>query len=672
MATIRKFIKVALAGNPNVGKSVIFNNLTGSRQHVGNWPGKTVDKKEGFHRYKDKEIYIVDLPGTYSLTALSVEEVIAREYIIYEKPDVVINIVDASNLERNLYLTLQLMELGAKIVVALNKMDLAEKEGLIIDVDRLENELGIPIIPTVAPKKIGLDKLIKKTVEVAESHKYSGKIIRYPSEIEKYIQLLESIISETEIRRIYRVRWVAVKLLENDSDVIEKISKVKGGEKVLEKLSEIRRDIEKKLGDPEILIADARYELIKDIISKAVKGVKKLTASDLIDHAILDKYLGIPIFLTILWWVFQFAFIGSAPFCDFLGDLFVYIGTSLEGLTGIPYIDYLLFGEYGIIQGLGAILSFVPLIMMLYFALALFEDSGYMSRAAFVMDRPMKKLGLSGRTIVPMIMGLGCNVPAIYATRIIPDERDRLVAILTNPLITCGARLVLFSAIAAAFFGPFAGDAVLSLYLLGYVMVFLVAIVLRNTILRGRPSPFVIEFPVYQKPSFKVAVVRMWDRGSLFFKKAGSVILIGLLVIGLLTITDASTFMFTDNPETSIISAIGRFFQPIFVPLGWDWRLIVAAIFGFVAKEIVLGASAMLYGVGEAEIADMMASMYDPIDIFGYLTFIQLYIPCIVTIAAIKQETGSWRWTIFAVVYGIILAYIVNWLVLIIGHGIFG
>jgi len=412
--------------------------------------------------------------------------------------------------------------------------------------------------------------------------------------------------------------------------------------------------------------------LIKKIVSRTVKGVKKLTASDLIDQAILDKYLGIPIFLTVLWWIFQFAFIGSAPFCDFLGDLFAYIGGSLTGLTGYPYIDYLLFGEYGIIQGLGAILSFVPLIMFLYFALALFEDSGYMARAAFVMDRPMRKLGLSGRTIVPMVMGIGCNVPAVYATRIIPDERDRMAAILTNPLITCGARLVLFSAIAAAFFGAYAGDVILSLYLLGYSMVFIVAIVLRKTLFRGRPSPFVIEFPIYQKPSLKVAIVRMWDRGSLFFKKAGSVILIGLLIIGLLTITDASTYTFTTNPETSLIALFGKSLLPLFKPLGWDWRLIVAAIFGFVAKEIVLGASAMLYGVGEANIASKMASMYNPINMFGYLTFIQLYIPCIVTIAAIKHETGSWKWTAFAVIYGIILAYVVNWLVLIIGHGIFG
>ena len=672
MTTLRKFIKVALAGNPNVGKSVVFNNLTGSRQHVGNWPGKTVDKKEGFHRHGERELYIVDLPGTYSLTAFSAEEMIARDYIIYEKPDVVVNIVDASNLERNLYLTLQLLELGVNIVIALNKMDLVKKEDIDIDVNTLQKELGIPIIPTVAPRKEGMSNLVKAIVNTVKSSKSEYNILRYDPKIEKYIDKLEGFISFTEISKFYRPRWVAIKLLEKDDDVKRKISSMKDGKRVLDKASELEADMENEVGDPEVAIANARYDFIKKIISKVVKGKGKLTASDLLDQALLDKFLGIPIFLAILWWVLQIAFIGSAPFCDFLGDLFVYIGTALEGITGQPYIDYLLFGDYGIIQGLGAILSFVPLIMALYFVLAIFEDSGYMARAAFVMDRVMKKLGLSGRTIVPMIMGVGCNVPAVYATRIIPDENDRMIAILTNPLVMCGARLVFFSAIAAAFFGAYAGDVILSLYVLGFVLVFIVAIILRKTLFRGKPSPFVIEFPTYQRPSLKVAAVRMWDRGSLFFKKAGTVILLGLIVIGILTTTNASTFAFTDNPEMAIISAIGKFFQPIFAPLGWDWRLIVAAIFGFVAKEIVLGASAMLYGVGEEQIASKMASMYSPIDMFGYMTFIQIYIPCIVTVAAIKQETGSWKWTAFAVIYGIVLAYIVNWLVLVIGHGVFG
>ena len=310
--------------------------------------------------------------------------------------------------------------------------------------------------------------------------------------------------------------------------------------------------------------------------------------------------------------------------------------------------------------------------MLLYFILALLEDSGYMARAAFVMEKAMRKVGLSGRTIIPMIMGFGCNVPAVYATRIIPDEADRLVAILTNPLMLCGARLVFFSAIAAAFYGAYAGDILFSLYALGVVLAFMVAIILRKTLFRGRVSPFVIEFPAYQKPSFKVAAVRMWDRGSMYLRKALGIILIGLLIIGVLTAIDAETLTFTTDPERSLVAALGRSLAPIFTPLNWDWRFVVAMIFGFVAKEIVLGASAMLYGAGEEEIASRLASLYNPIDMYGYMTFILIYIPCIVTVAAIRQETGSWKWTMFAVVYGLILAYIVNLLIVTIGHLLLG
>ena len=406
--------------------------------------------------------------------------------------------------------------------------------------------------------------------------------------------------------------------------------------------------------------------------SGSVEAVRKITASDLIDQAVLDRYLGIPILFVILWWMFQFAFTISAPFSDFLGDLFAYIAGILAGLTGYPYIDYLFFGDYGIIQGLGAVLSFVPLIMALFFVLALFEDSGYMARAAFVMDRPLRKLGLSGRAIIPMIIGIGCNVPAVYSARVIPDERDRLIAIITNPFIMCSARLVFFSAIAYAFFREYAGDVILSLYLLGYLLVFVTAIILKKTIFRGVEAPFIIEFPAYQKPSFRVAVVRMWDRASLFFRKAGTIILIGLLVIGILAITDVSTLSFTSNPENSLVALIGRSLQPLFKPLNWDWRLIVAAIFGFVAKEIVLGANAMLYGVSESEIAVKMSKLYTPIDVLGYMIFIQLYIPCIATLAAVRHESGSWKWTLFTVLYGIAIAYILNFIVVSVGHLVFG
>ena len=652
-------IRVALAGNPNVGKSVIFNNLTGAHQHIGNWPGKTVDKAEGTLHFKGKEIYVIDLPGTYSLTAYSIEESIARDYIISENPDVIVNIVDASNLERNLYLTLQLLELGVNVIIVLNKMDLAEKENIKIDIDALSKKLGVPVIPTVAPRKEGMKELCDTIIEY--SNKPTRGEIKYSEKIEKYIKKIEKIIEGKLPEKISR-RWAAIKILENDKEIKKKIK----DEELLSKCEEIRESMREEFGDTEIAIAEERYELIKNLCSNILLKEKKVTVSDLIDQVLLDKIFGIPIFISVLWVIFQFAFIFSAPFCDFLGDGFAVLSSSLSGLTGINWLDYLFFGDYGILNGLGMVLSFVPLIVLLYFALSLIEDFGYMARAAFLMDKLMRKVGLSGRTIIPMIMGFGCNVPAIYATRTIPDEKDRLVAIVTNPLMLCGARLVFFSAIAGAFFGEAGGDVLLSLYLLGILLAFLVAIILRHTILRGRTSPFILELPPYQMPVPRVSFSKAWARGKMFFTKAGKVILPGILLLGILLIT-STNFTYTENAEKSLVAAVGKFFLPLVAPLGWDWKLLVAAIFGFVAKEIVLGASALLYGASEGTIATTMASMYSPLVMYAYMVFILIYVPCIVTLGAIKQEAG-WKWTIFTLIYEVGLAYTMAWIVLGVGH----
>ena len=437
-------------------------------------------------------------------------------------------------------------------------------------------------------------------------------------------------------------------------------------EGVLPKCDEIRRSMEKELGIPETVIADERYRLIKDLCKDVLVKGEKVRASDIVDQALLDKVWGIPIFFSVLWIVFQFGFNVSAPFIDLIGDGFAALAGALSGLTGIKWIDYLFFGDYGVLNGLGMVLSFVPLIVLLYFALSLLEDFGYMARAAFLMDKVMRKVGLSGRTIIPMIMGFGCNVPAIYATRTIPDEKDRLVAIVTNPLMLCGARLVFFSAMVGAFFGRAGGDVLLSLYLLGIVLAFVAAIVLRKTILKGKTSPFILELPPYQMPVPKVSLSKAWERGKMFFTKAGRVILPGIVILGILLITSTG-FKYTENAEISIVAAIGKFFLPLVHPLGWDWRLLVAAIFGFVAKEIVLGGSALLYGVSEENIASTMAGMYSPLQMYSFMVFILIYVPCIVTLGAIKQEAG-WKWTIFTTVYEVILAYGMAWAVLGIGH----
>lgn len=663
-------IRVALAGNPNVGKSVIFNNLTGSRQHVGNWPGKTVEKKEGYANCDGEEVYVVDLPGTYSLTAYSVEELIARDFIVKEKPDVVVIVVDASNIERNLYLVLQVLELGVRAVVALNKIDLAKSMGVEINIEELEKLLGIPVVPTVAPKKLGMKELCEKILEAARRGK-EAPLPRYGRELEEAVGELEKILSSMELKT-YNLRWLAIKLIEGDKAVEKELERTEGWRKVVEKAREVRRRLEHKYGDPEIYVINERYRVIQDIVSKAVKSARRMTVSDLLDQAFLDKYLGIPVFLTILWILFQFTFIASTPLVDLIGDLFAVLSEHLSGLTGNPYVDYLFFGEYGVLNGIGMVLSFVPLIMALYFALSLFEDFGYMARAAFLMDKIMRKLGLTGRTIIPMILGFGCNVAGIYGTRIIPEEEDRIIAVVTNPLMMCSARLAAFAVIAAAFWQNAAGSVLLSLYVAGIALAIVISLILKKLVFKGKASPFIMELPPYQAPSLRVALTQTWMRGSLFFKKAGTVILLGLIIVGVLAATDASTFAFTENVQNSLVAALGRALQPLFTPLGWDWRLIVAVVFGFVAKEIVIGATAMLYGVSEDEFASFIAQNYDPVTMYAYMAFVLIYVPCVASIAAIKHETGSWKWTAFTVAYEVGLAYILSLAVTVLGRALAG
>jgi len=650
-------IRVALAGNPNVGKSVIFNNLTGSHQHVGNWPGKTVEKAEGTFTYRGEEVYVIDLPGTYSLAAYSPEELIARDYIIYEKPDVVVNVVDASNIERNLYLTIQLLELGANVVIALNKIDLAEKKGIKIEVEKLSKKLGVPVIPMVAPTAQGLEKLCEAIIEHSKKKTYPG--IRYSEKMEKYIEKIENIIKK-DLPSEINSRWAAIKLIEDDEEIKKIVENV-----TLSRVKEIKKDMEREFESPEIAIVDERYEFIRNLCMDILTKEEKITVSDILDDVLLDKYFGIPIFISILWFIFQFGFMISAPFIDIIGDGFAALSSSLSEITGVPWLDYLLFGDYGVLNGIGMVLSFVPLIVLLYFALSLVEDFGYMARAAFLMDKFMRKLGLSGRAIIPMILGFGCNVPAIYATRTIPDEKDRIAAIVVNPLMLCGARLTLFAALVNAFFKNSGANVLLSLYLLGIVLAFLIAILLRKTVLRGASSPFILEMPMYQMPVIKVSLKKAWARGKMFFTKAGKVILPGILLLGLLLII-STNLTYTENAEESIAAFIGRAMAPIFAPLGWDWRLIVAAIFGIIAKEVVLGASALLYGATEDTIGQVMAGIYTPLQMYSYMVFILIYIPCIVTIGAIKQEAGA-KWAIFTLLYELVLAYFMAWLVLEIG-----
>jgi len=655
-------IVVALAGNPNVGKSVIFNNLTGSRQHIGNWPGKTIEKAEGLCSFNGIEIYVIDLPGTYSLTAYSIEERIARDYIIYEKPDVVVDIVDASNLERNLYLTLQLIELGANVVLALNKVDLIETADVKINVELLREKLGVPVVVTVAPKKKGMKELCETIIKASKQPTH--KVVEYDPKVEEYIKKVEQFVKD-RITRGLSPRWVAIKLLEGDKDVLKKVSSSLG-EEDLPEVEKVRKEFIKEFGDPETVLANERYKVIERILEGVLLKARGLTTSDILDQAFLDTVFGIPIFLAMLWILFQFAFMVSAPFSDFLGDVFAWVSQALTGVTGINWLDYLFFGNYGVLNGVGTVLSFVPLIFTLFFALSILEDFGYMARASFLMDKIMGKFGLPGRAIISMILGFGCNVPAVYSTRTIPDEKERIAAIVVNPLMLCSARLVFFSAIVMTFWGKMGGDIIFSLYVLGILLALAVSTVLRKTMLKGEALTFIVELPQYLMPVLYVALSKAWSRTKLFFTKAGKIIFPGIVILGLLSIFTPSA-SFTDNVEESIIAAVGKSAQPLFTPLGWDWRLVVAAIFGFIAKEIVLGAMALLYGVSEEGIGEKMVSLYDPLTMYAYMVFILIYVPCIVTIAAIKHEAGT-KWALFTVFYELLLAYGMAWLIISIGR----
>ena len=496
----------------------------------------------------------------------------------------------------------------------------------------------------------------------------SHVIIRYNKDVEEAISRVKNeIVKDSSLSSKYNVRWLAIKLIENDEEVKARIKSSPLYDAIINVASEERRRLEKKYNtEADIVLANARYNFIGKIVRAASKGAKGLTFTDLIDKVILDKYLGIPIFIVVLWLMFQFTMIVSAPFCDLLSDLFSWLAGMWSGLTGNEVIDSLLFGDYGVLNGIGTVLGFVPLIFFLYFTISILEDSGYMARAAFVMDRAMRKMGLTGRSIISMILGFGCNVPAVYSTRAIPDEGDRVIATIVNPLMLCSARLTVFAMLAFAFFRNISGDIILSLYLIGIILALLLALLFRRIFYKGRISPFILELPQYQMPTLRSVFVHMWERGVMFFSKAGTVIFGGILFVGIFSHIQWPTLIWTNNIESSMMSAFGMGLQPIFAPLGWDWRLAVSAFFGFIAKEIVLGSMSLLYGVPEEGLSQALPALYTPLQAYAYMIFVLIYVPCIVTLAAIWHEQG-WKWTILTVIYELILAYAASWLVMILG-----
>ncbi|WP_321430734.1 ferrous iron transport protein B [uncultured Methanolobus sp.] len=646
-------IKIALTGNPNVGKTTLFNALTGSRQHVGNWPGVTVEKKSGMVSYKGYDIEVIDLPGTYSLTAYSMDEIVARDFIIEEKPDIVIQVVDASNLERNLYLTTQLMELGSEILVVLNMCDIAEERGDRIYVDKMEELLATPVIRTVASQKKGICDLLDRVIEQKEVRQYHGHEIGYGTEIEDKILEIEKVLAEDEARDTrYPLRWLSIRLLEGDSNVREKISKSPVYDRVIQVIDSIDKE------EFEAEIADKRYLAINTVFPQmCTRAYDRLTKSDMIDRVLTNKYLGIPIFLALMWGAFELTFAFATPFMDMI-DLATtwfadYVSSSLQ-----PAWLASLVGD-GIIGGVGAVLVFVPNIFILFFLLSLLEGSGYLARAAFIMDKLMYKIGMHGKSFIPMLMGFGCNVPAIMAARSIEDEKDRLITILVVPFVSCGARLPIYVLFAGAFFGRQAGTVIFGMYVLGIIIAIISAKLLRATVVRGKPAPFIMELPPYRVPTLKTSFIHMWDNGFMYIKKAGTIILVGVVVIWALA---SFPWGVQYGSEDSYVGSLGHAVEPILKPLGFDWKISVALIFGLVAKEIVVASMGVLYGSGDN--SDMLSdrlladSGLNALNSLSLMAFSLLYMPCVATVGVIRKETGSWKWTIFAIFYGIIVAWI--------------
>ncbi len=654
-----KEIKVALAGNPNVGKTTVFNALTGLNQHIGNWPGKTVEKKEGKCKFQNNELNIVDLPGTYSLTAYSIDEIVARDYILDEDPDVVVHIIDSTNIERNMYLTTQLLELDTKVILALNMYDLVKSRKIDIDIPGMSNALDIPIIPIVASKKQGIDNLLSKILEVSKEDRRQKVGINFGKDLEKKIIKIEKLLENSK----YPKRWLAIKILENDEKVIETIEKFKNKDKIL--------NLKEKITDQntEIEFSEKRYEIIEQYLSRYVVKPQKngLYLSDMIDKVVTHKYFGMPIFLMVIWILFQLTFTIAQPFVDLIdmgfADLSNYIDNNLKPSWLASFL-----GD-GIIGGVGFVLIFFPNIFILFLLLSFLEDSGYLARVAFVMDRLMTYLGLHGKSFIPLILGFGCNVPGIMATRTIENRNDRLITILAAPFVSCSARLPVYLILAGTFFSKHAATVIFLLYVLGLIIAVSTAKLLRMIIFRGESNPLIMELPSYKNPNTNTTLKHAWNKGYLYIRKAGTIILLGAIIIWFL----ASLPWGKDyGSEDTYIASLGKIIEPVFEPLGFDWKIAVALILGFVAKEIVIGSLGVLYGVGrnnEGAISDSIKNdpNFTSLIALELMVFTLIYTPCLAAVAAIKRETNSWKWTSFSIIYSISLAYIVTLIIRIIG-----
>lgn len=716
-----RIIKVAFVGNPNAGKTSLFNISSGAHEHVGNYGGVTVDSKEGRFKQNGYTFQIVDLPGTYSLSAYTPEELFVRKHIVNEKPDVVINVVAASNLERNLYLTTELLDMDVPVVMALNMYDELEQSGIEFDYQKLSGMIGIPIIPTVAKNGTGIKNLFDSVIRVFEGTEPIVRHVRiyYGNVIENAISKLNILIEKTANTPLdFPRRYISIKLIEKDKDVENYAKSLQGADEIHQLQEHLIKEIESTLKeDTETALTNARYGFISGALKETMKipekdnsGKRDVTA--FIDSIVTNKYLGFPLFFFFMWVMFECTFrFGGYPM-EWIESGVEWLGNLVRGIMNDGMLKDLLVD--GIIGGVGGVIVFLPNILILYAFISFMEDSGYMARAAFIMDKVMHKMGLHGKSFIPLVMGFGCNVPAILATRTIESRNSRMITMLVNPFMSCSARLPVYLLFVGIFFKSYASFVLFGIYLLGILIAVLSARLFKKYLFTGEDTPFVMELPPYRVPTAKAVLIHMWDKSKQYLKKMGGVILIASIIIWFLgyfpldktreteteaqisnvedlyaqktineeqkeeLITEIEEQQNIEHQENSYIGKIGKFIEPVMKPLGFDWKISVSIISGMAAKEIVVSTLGVLY-TGDSENQESLTARllndvqpdgtptFTPLIVISLLVFVLIYFPCIATIAAIKEESGSWKWGVFSIIYTTGLAWLISFLIFQIG-----